>query len=154
MMSLTLGLMAGAGQREEIKFSDKQLGNFIKRKVCTVSDDVLRISGDAADKNNRWRAVVFSLPFKSPAGQKFTFGGEVKGEQLKGKFEIAIRMIKADGKSIKYESFTVTKDQDWKTFSETFTASPDTSRMEYYILARDMGDESIGSVRKLYIEQL
>jgi hypothetical protein len=154
MMLLAMGLMAGAGQREEINFPGKQLENLIKRKACAVSDDILSISGDAADKNNRWRSIVFSLLFKSPAGQEFTFGGEVKGEQLKGKFEIAIRSIKADGKSIKYNSFTVTKDQNWKTFSETFTAPPDTARMEYYILARDMADESIGSVKNLYIEQL
>ncbi len=150
----TFGLIAFAGESIELKFSGKRIDSYIKQKRCTVKDGVLSMSGDTASKDNKWRMVVLPLSFKAPAGRKFTFKGEIKGEKIKGRFEVAIRLIKADGKSLKYETYTITKDQDWKKFSKTFTAPEKTAKMQFYILARGMGDESIGSVKNLSIEQL
>ena len=149
---LTFSIITFAGEKIEIKFSGKRLENYINKKICTVKDDVLSMSGNTASRNNDWRMIVFPLSFKSPAGKKFTFKGEIKGEKIKGQFQVSIRLINAAGKTIKYETFAIRKDQTWKKFSKTFTAPENTVKMQYYILASKMANNSIGSVKDLSIE--
>ena len=154
MLALVISTLAG--EKVNLDFSAKWVNSYIKRKACIVKDDVLSICGDTTDKNSSWRSVVFHLPFKSPAGEKFKFGGEIKVEKINAKasFEISIRLIDAKGKSIRYERIAVTKDQDWKELTKTFTAPENTVKMQFYILARNLADESTGSVKDLSIEQL
>ncbi|MCK4983013.1 MAG: hypothetical protein KAS17_08830 [Victivallaceae bacterium] len=153
---LTLGILTFAGEKVDIKFSGKRVNAYIKRKICVVKDNVLSISGDTTAKNNSWRGVVFPLAYKSPAGKKFKFSGEIKLEKInpKARFEVAIRLINAKNKSIKYERFSLSKDQDWGKFTKSFTASAQTVKMQLYVLARYLSDESIGSVKNLSIEQI
>jgi hypothetical protein len=156
LLVLTLSILAFAGQKVDIKFSGKKVDSYIKRRTCVVKDNILSISGDTASKNNVCRSVIFHLPYKSPADKKFKLSGEIKLEKInpKAKFEVAIRLINAENKSIKYETFTLTTNQDWKKFTKTFTASVKTVKMQLYIIARNLADESTGSIKNLSVEQL
>ena len=147
-------VLSFAGEKVDIKFSGKIIEKAIKRKTCVVKDDVMSISGDTAAKNSDWRAVVFPLPFKDPAGKKFTFSGEVKGEKIQGRLWVAIRLVKADGKTLKYEVHAITKDQDWKMFIKTFTVPAKIEKLQFYIIGRKLANDSVASVKNLSIEQL
>ncbi len=156
LLAALLSVSTFAGEKIDISLSGKTVQSYIKRKVCVVKDNILSINGDTNAKNNSWRTVVFILPFKSPAGKKFKFGGKIKVEKInpKASFEIAIRLVDAKGKSIKYETISIKKDQDWKELTKTFTAAKDTVTMQFYILARNLSNESTGYVQDLSIELL
>jgi hypothetical protein len=152
--ALTFGSMAG--EIVKLDFKDKAFQSYVAGRKCILSDNdtVLAMNGDMADKNNDWRNVVISLPFADPAGKKFKFSGELKTENMQGKFLVAVRLLDAEGKSIKYNEYTVTKDQPWQPFSKEFTADAGTVRMQFYLVARNMADASKVEVKSLVIEQL
>ena len=162
--ALAVGLYAGEGAKTETKansdkvvkvdFNGKWVKGYVAKKRCIVKEGVLSLSGKESDKNNRWRFVSYSLKLKNPAGKKFKFGGEIKGEKIKGLFRVGVRLINSKGKSISYIWHSIKKDQDWKEFSSTFTAKPGTVRMQFYFLASNMANDSVGSVKNVYIEEL
>lgn len=164
LATLAVGLYAGEKAETEDKtnsdkvvkvdFNGKWVKSYIAKKRCDVKDGVLSLSGKESDKNNSWRSVVYSLKFKDPGGKKFKFGGEIKGENIKGSFRVGVRLINSKGKSITYIWHSIKKDQDWKEFSSTFTAKPETVKMQFYFLASKMGDDSVGSIKNIYIEEL
>ena len=152
--ALTFGSMAG--EIVKLDFKDKAFQSFVTGRKCILSDNdtVLAMNGDITDKNNDWRNVFISLPFTDPAGKKFKFSGELKTENMKGKFMVAVRLLDAEGKTIKYNEYNVTKDQPWQPFSKEFTADAGTVMMQFYLVARNMADASKAEVKSLIIEQL
>ena len=147
-------VLSFAGEKVDIKFSGKIIEKAIKRKICVIKDDVMSIGGDNASKHNDWRAVVFPLPFKAPAGKEFVFSGDVKGEKIQGKLWVAIRLVKTDGKTYNYEVHAITKDQDWQAFTKKFTVPAKIVKLQFYIIGRKLANDSIASVKNLSIEQL
>lgn len=152
--ALTFGSMAGEIVR--IDFKDKAFQSYVAGRKCILSenDTVLAMNGDIAGKNNDWRNVFINLPFADPAGKKFKFSGELKTEKMQGKFMVAVRLLDAQSKTIKYNEYNVTKDQPWQPFSKEFTADAGTVRMQFYLVARNMADDSKAEVKSLVIEQL
>jgi hypothetical protein len=73
---------------------------------------------------------------------------------MQGKFLVAVRLLDAEGKTIKYIENNVTKDQPWQPFSKEFTAEAGTVRMQFYLVARNMADASKAEVKSLVVEQL
>ena len=166
MTMLLAGLVMGLYADKEVKSEEKAekmitvdfngawTKRFLKQKRCVIKDGVLSMSGNPKSKHNRWRFVSYTLKFKEPANKKFKFGGEIKGEKLKGAFRVGVRLIGADGKSITYKWYSIKKDQDWQKFSKTFTANSKTKKMQFYFLASNLDSDSVGSIKNIYIQEL
>jgi hypothetical protein len=158
LLALTLAATATvfAGEKVEIKTDSARIKSYAKKGICKIIEDgkVISMRGNTSSKSNAWRSMITVLLFKAPAEKKFTFGGEVKLEKAKGKFSIAVRMINNKGKSITYSFYTMTKDTDWKKFSQTFTAAPGTVKMQLYILAQNLGDDTRAYAKNIYVEAI
>jgi hypothetical protein len=158
-----ISLMAYAEEKAEAKaaenkfdvnMSSGKLKKFVRKKICSIKDDVLTISGDTSSKSNGWRAVSIKLSFKSITGKAFEISGEAKAEKMQGKLQISVRQINEKGKTIKFVNIVITKDQDWTKFKKEFMPSSSTAKMELLIIARKMADDSIGSLKNISVKEI
>jgi len=88
-------------------------------------------------------AQTLKLTKEQIAGKKFTFGVTLKAVQVSGKLMFAIREVDANKKTIRYQAIKLKKrdSYDWKKFTKTFTASPDTTEFAVYIVSNYLQDD-------------
>jgi hypothetical protein len=121
----------------------------IKKSVGTVENGVAKIIGNNTKRN--W--VRFNLDLPDPAGKKIRVSADVKAQLNRGKFQLAIRRIRAD-KTLSYDGPFVNASQDWSKVSAIVPLDKKTDSIQCYLLGLDMDDKSFVEVRNVVFEEV
>jgi hypothetical protein len=105
-------------------------------------------------KNNHVKcSTSIKLPPEKITGKKFKFGVTLKAKKVSGAGYLAIRENDSKGKSLNYQKIKLKKrdEYDWKKFTKTFTASPETVKLAFYIVTKYLGDEDEIQVKDIFL---
>ena len=106
---------------------------------------VLRVSGDTANRRNRFKTVYQELPVLEK-GKVYTFSFAFKANMVPGKNKcarIAVREIRDKVRTVRYIGNPITASSDWKTFERKFSPAPNASGAMLMIACESMGDDDV-----------
>ena len=102
------------------------------------------------------RQLVQSIEMKTEdlLNKKVRFGATVKPEKLSGTFNVMIREINAQGKSIRYRKLSWNKysPQEWKKAVSEFVVMKPTVRIQFYIKAEFLAEGDRVLLKEPFIE--
>lgn len=106
---------------------------------------VLRVSGDTANRRNRFKTVYQELPVLEK-GKVYTFSFAVKANMVPGKNKqsrVAVREVRDKVRTVRYIGNPISAGCDWKTFERKFTPAPNASGAVLMITTESMGDDDV-----------
>ena len=125
--------------------------------IKNIADkNILIIKGapELGEKNNYVKcACRIKLTKDKISAKKFTFGVSLKAIKVSGQLTFAVREIDAAGKTITYQAIKVKKRDkyDWKKFSKTFSTSPKTVKLAFYIISRYLQKEDEIQAKDIFL---
>ena len=134
----------------QMTVTEALLKKVVKKNAGTVTDGVIRIIGNNEKRN--WARFYLNMP--EPAGKKVRISAEIRSNINKGKFQLAIRRISAADKTLAYDGPFVTATQDWTKVTADLPMDSKTARVQCYLLALGMDDQSWVEIKNLSFEEI
>ena len=114
------------------------------KKVHTIKDGQLQITGDTKNKYNGFITLVQNLP-DLEQGKQYLLRAKVKAglQNVAGKYaKIVIRQADANGRGLGYSGITVDlSNNTWKDYTFVFTPHPQGVKFQLYIQSSNFGDD-------------
>ena len=135
----------------KMELSDAVLKKAVKKSDGKYVDGIVRIQGDSSSRRN-WVRVYLNMP--QPAGKKIRITADVRAELSSGKFQLAVRQVSGELKTISYDGPYVKTSQDWTKVSAEIKLHEKTDRIQFYFLGLDMDDKSWAEVKNVVFEEV
>jgi hypothetical protein len=113
----------------------------LEEKATNDNKKCLKVTGDP---NNNWMYFYNEVTgVNIISNQTYDFGFSIKCENLKGQLCIGIRELDEESKSIKFNLIVIKDDCDWKKELKCFKTNEKTNKIQFYIIGRSLGENSI-----------
>ncbi|MFH1903336.1 MAG: sugar-binding domain-containing protein [Candidatus Omnitrophota bacterium] len=101
------------------------------------SGNSLKITGNP---DAGWWGIT-SVQYPINAGETYVFGGDCRTSVTTGEVMLAVREIKGNGGSLRYQTLAIIPSSDWKSYRKEFKASEETAAAQFYIILKNVSGD-------------